>query len=95
MTDEQKQKLRFFLHPIDGIEKTEEMIDALEYFEENKINEKVVVYLQWLENKLETMGEDKDKLFEIVNKIEDKNFYLKIILAIESLMFFIYVIIKS
>ena len=69
MTDEQKQKLRFFLHPIDGIEKTEEMIDALEYFEENKINEKVVVYLQWLENKLETMGEDKDKLFEIVNKI--------------------------
>ena len=95
MTDEQKQKLRFFLHPIDGIEKTEEMIEVLEYFEENKINEKVVVYLQWLENKLEKVTEDNEKLFRMTNKIQDENFHLKMLMAIETLMFFVYIIIKS
>ena len=95
MTEDQKQKLRFFLNPIDGIEKTEEMIEVLEYFEENKINEKVVVYLQWLENKLENGTEDNEKLFRMTNKIQDENFHLKMLMAIETLMFFVYIIIKS
>jgi hypothetical protein len=50
MTEEQKNKIRFYLHPTDGIEKTEEMIDSIEYLEENKINEKAIIYIKWLED---------------------------------------------
>jgi hypothetical protein len=50
MTEEQKSKIRSYLHHIDGIEKTEEMIDAIEYLEKNVIDERVFIYLKWLED---------------------------------------------
>lgn len=95
MTDEQKQKLRFFLNPIDGIEKTEEMIDALEYFEENKINEKVATYLSWVENKLEAVSNDRNNIFEIANRTQNENFYLKMTILGETFLFLLYMILKN
>lgn len=82
MTEEQKSKIRSYLHRIDGIEKTEEMIDAIEYLEKNVIDERVFTYLKWLEDKLNIADQDRYRYLQQTKTLLNKNLILKILLTV-------------
>jgi spore cortex formation protein SpoVR/YcgB (stage V sporulation) len=82
MTEEQKSKIRSYLHHIDGIEKTEEMIDAIEYLEKNVIDERVFIYLKWLEDKLNIADQDRYRYLQQTKTLLNKNLILKILLTV-------------
>ena len=94
MTEEQKNKIRFYLHPIDGIEKTEEMIDSLEYLETNKMDEKVVTYVRWLEDKLEMADNDRNYYLEQAKMYLNESKVLKILLFLSLTINAIFIINK-
>jgi len=94
MTEEQKNRIRFYLHPIDGIEKTEEMIEALEYLEINKMDEKVITYVRWLEDKLEMADNDKNYFLEQARMYLNESTVLKILLALSLTINAIFIIKK-
>ena len=54
MTKEEKDKLRKFLIETDGIEKTEEIIESLDYMcdEYNDFDPRIKIYINWIEDKL-------------------------------------------
>jgi hypothetical protein len=54
MTEEEKDKLRKSLIETDGIEKTEEIIESLDYVydEYNDFDPRIKIYINWIEDKL-------------------------------------------
>jgi predicted PurR-regulated permease PerM len=68
MTEEQKNKLRNFFIETDGIEKVEEIIESLEYMndEYNDFDPKIKNYINWIEDKLNFyLSETSDLIFLI------------------------------
>jgi hypothetical protein len=82
MTEEEKHKIRVYLHPIDGIEKTEEMIDSIEYLETNIIDEKAIIYLKWLEDKLEITDNSRNYYLQQTIIYSSQNIKLKLALTL-------------
>lgn len=84
MTDEQRKKIQKILYELDGIEQAEEMIEALEYLEENPMNEKTATYVKWLENRFHKADQDRRFFLDQLIKAKDEIKNLNIAFIIET-----------
>lgn len=82
MTEEQRTRIRKVLYQVDGIEEAEEMIEAIEHLEENPLDEKIVTYIKWFENKFHKADQDRRMfLNQLVNSYKEvRNLYIALVI---------------
>lgn len=92
MKEETRNKIYSLIVNIDGIEKAEEIINAVEYLEENPPSEKVNVLLNWQTDKLELNNKQIKSLFSLIGQAEALISGLMLILALSGIANLIFLI---
>ena len=97
MKEETRNKIYSLIVNIDGIEKAEEIINAVEYLEENPPSEKVNVLLNWQTDKLDLNNKQIKNLFSLINQAETLIASLIFVLALSGIanLIFLILIIKK
>ena len=92
MKEETRNKIYSLIVNIDGIEKAEEIINAVEYLEENPPSEKVNVLLNWQTDKLDLNNKQIKNLFSLINQAETLIASLIFVLALSGIANLIFLI---
>jgi hypothetical protein len=92
MKEETRNKIYSLIVNIDGIEKAEEIINAVEYLEENPPSEKVNVLLNWQTDQLDLNNKQIKNLFSLINQAETLIASLIFVLALSGIANLIFLI---
>lgn len=71
MEDRIKNKLQKVLPELVGIEKSEELIDSIEYMSDNKVDERIETCISFLLDKCEELNHTNHALLEMLKNSKD------------------------
>ena len=91
MNEENKRKF-LKLQEIEGIEKTKELTESIEYLNNNLVDEKVLTYIEWIEGKLNYLIDNHSDLVSLLKGGSSIIYKLNIILAVSSILNIILII---
>ena len=91
MNEENKRKF-LKLQEIEGIEKTKELIESIEYLNNNLVDEKVLTYIEWIEGELNYFIDNHSDLVSLLKEGSSIIYKLNFILAVSSILNIILII---
>ena len=87
MTDDQKDRIKFYLNQLEGIEKADEIIESIQFIQKNQLDSRISSYIGWIEDKNLELVKSRQTLFEQLKSSLKNNFIMIIFLYIESICF--------
>lgn len=94
MNEEQKRKI-LKLQEIEGIEKTKELTESIQWLNDNPVDEKVLIYIEWIEGKLNYLVDNHSDLVSLLKEGSSIIKRLNIILIISLILNIILIILYS
>jgi hypothetical protein len=87
MTDDQKNRIKFYLNQLEGIEKADEIIESIQFIQKNKLDSKITTYISWIEDKNLELVKSRQVLFQQLESLLKNNLIIVIFIYIESTCF--------